>query len=548
MKLVLKISHLSLYIKVVLLLLVVASFLRMYRLGDVPHGMTWDEAAIGYNGYAVITARRDEWQTKLPVSFRSFGDYKAPLAIYTTGIFVTFLGSELVVVRLPFALAGILSVLGFILLAKELGGMFGLKKSEAETISLLSGFLLTLSPWHVHFSRVGFESGMALCLVIWGIWAALSGLNSKRKYQLWLWIIAASSLSLSFYAYHSSKIVAPLLLVLIGGYWFKKWLQQPIRILTASSVGILLTLPLAVDFIFGKGGERFSQTSILNSSDSWFQIARQVMNNFLIHLSPSFLIGGLTDTLRHGDGSWGVLYVTTFSFCLLAVLSLIWSLVRRSSTIATKLACFGILWVFIGLVPAAIGLDVPHSNRALLALPGFLILAGSGMLTLYTITQKLDEKLKLTGSHNEKNLLTKSIAGTFFLLHIFLFIAYQKNYYTSFAFSSSSDFNDGYLEMFSYIIPYEKGLEGHKKTDKLIVSNEYGQAYIYALFLRRTNPIWYQGGSLNTYLFTDHVNQSDVERPNTIVVATPKTVLQLEPQKTIYGSDGKPRFFIYVNE
>jgi len=49
----------------------VAAFLRLYKLGNVPHGMTWDEAAIGYNGFAVLTTRRDEWLIHFPISFKS---------------------------------------------------------------------------------------------------------------------------------------------------------------------------------------------------------------------------------------------------------------------------------------------------------------------------------------------------------------------------------------------------------------------------------------------------------------------------------------------
>ena len=87
------------------LILLLATALRFYKLGQVPHGMTWDEAAIGYNGYAVLTTRRDEWLKRFPISFQSFGDYKAPLAIYLNGLFTFVFGMNLWAVRLPFALA-----------------------------------------------------------------------------------------------------------------------------------------------------------------------------------------------------------------------------------------------------------------------------------------------------------------------------------------------------------------------------------------------------------------------------------------------------------
>ena len=63
------------------LITLIALGLRLYQIGQVPHGMTWDEAAIGYNGWAVITTHRDEWFKLMPISFKSFGDYKAPFAI-----------------------------------------------------------------------------------------------------------------------------------------------------------------------------------------------------------------------------------------------------------------------------------------------------------------------------------------------------------------------------------------------------------------------------------------------------------------------------------
>ena len=132
----------------ILAILFLATVLRFYKLGAVPHGMTWDEAAIGYNGYAIFKTRRDEWLFKLPTSFRSFGDYKAPLAIYLNGLFTFFGGMNLWAVRLPFAIAGVLAVVGMMLLTNQL--------FKNKQLALLAGLLMTLSPWHLHFSRIGF--------------------------------------------------------------------------------------------------------------------------------------------------------------------------------------------------------------------------------------------------------------------------------------------------------------------------------------------------------------------------------------------------------
>ena len=208
-----------------------------------------------------------------------------------------------------------------------------------------------------------------------------------------------------------------------------------------------------------------------------------------------------------------------------------------------KLFIFSLGWFLIGLIPAAIGRDVPHSNRALLALPGALLLATLGLSQL--IDWLWQVRLQSLIGRYQVNTLLKAVLGVLFTLHLFIFFAYQNDYYTKFKTQSVTDFNDGYLEAFNYVIPYEKGLAGKQKADTIVFTNAYGQAYIYALFVSRTNPIWYQGGSLNHYLFMK-VKPSDLERENALVVATPTEIPDLPADKYILGADGSVRFKIFL--
>lgn len=105
---------------ILIAILLLASLLRFYQLGRVPQGMAVDEVAIGYNGFAIWQARRDEWLEFLPISFRSYGDYKAPLAIYINAFSTAIFGLNLWAVRLPFTVFSILAVLGIYCLVREL--------------------------------------------------------------------------------------------------------------------------------------------------------------------------------------------------------------------------------------------------------------------------------------------------------------------------------------------------------------------------------------------------------------------------------------------
>lgn len=538
-------------------LTVIAAALRLYQLGNVPYGMTWDEAAIGYNGYAVLTTRRDEWLTRLPLSFRSFGDYKAPLAIYLNGPFTYVLGMTLFAVRLPFALVAILAIPAMALLMKELvewlyADSLHERWGEAEVMGLAAAALFTFSPWHLHFSRVGFESGMALSFFLWGAWALLRAFRRPllgiptsvlRFRQASFGILASVALAASMYTYHSAKVAAPalagmLFAMAVGKKWRTVW-PVGIGIVSLSS---LLLWPLIQDTLWGNGSVRFTQASIL-SQGSPFDHLGKISYQLLLHFSPQFLFFGQTETLRHGDGHWGVLLLSEGVLILASIIGAV-QLSRNHWKTQQKLPRSLLLfvlswaWIAIGFLPAAIGVDVPHANRGLFALPGFILAAVFGGRWLYGMMKETKLNTEWAGSKNEQHLVMKSFFGTLILIHGVFFLAYTRDYYTRFAAQSTSAFSDGYLEAFSVAKKYEPSVE------KILFTNAYGQPYIYALFARRTNPIWYQGGSLVKYEFTDHITVGDLARPNTLIVATPEQIPIREANQMILGADGSVRFVV----
>ena len=530
-------------------ILLLATLLRFYQLGNIPHGMTWDEAAIGYNGYAVFTTRRDEWLKRLPISFWSFGDYKAPLAIYINGFSTFIFGMNLFAVRFPFAVAGVLAILGMILFLRSfLEDIEQLSPSKARFWAVVGGGFLMLSPWHLHYSRAGFESGMALSFVVWGLyfwqkfWGKFTNIrnyNENEKYVGWWLVFSVISFIASIYTYHSAKIMVPILgLVLL---WQRRLqLKKVIKEISISSVlGGLLLLPFLYDSFFGKGLER-AGTLIFSQGLSFVELIKTIGLQTLAHLDPRFIFLGKTTTLRHGDGQWGVLLFTTGIVCLYAIVFFLKKrLSKRKNDLEingfNKLFSLSLLLIATGLLPAIIGTEVPHSNRSLLALPGFILLAITGLQLISKISSEV---------------IKRSLLGTLLLIHLVIFSNYLHDYYYNFSRESAASFQDGYLEAFEYVIPYEKGLNDKPIVDKIIFTSDYGQPYIYALFARKTNPIWYQGGSLIKFEFKDEVTIGDLERKNTIVVASNEDELLSKNDQAdhiVYGSDGSIRFRIYLN-
>src|SRR3990167_5608828 len=122
--------------KSILLILAVllAATLRLYKLNSYPVSLSWDEVAIGYNAYSISQTGADEYAAKWPLLFKSFNDYKLPGYIYTDALFIKLFGLSEFMVRLPSAIFGIIAVVTIYFLAKKL---FEKSIVKSESVALL---------------------------------------------------------------------------------------------------------------------------------------------------------------------------------------------------------------------------------------------------------------------------------------------------------------------------------------------------------------------------------------------------------------------------
>ena len=91
-------------------IIVLAIVLRLFLLTSVPPSLNWDEVSQGYTAYSILQTGKDEWGEKLPLFFRSYGEWKSAVYIYLLLPFIKVLGLNAFAVRLPSVLAGIISV------------------------------------------------------------------------------------------------------------------------------------------------------------------------------------------------------------------------------------------------------------------------------------------------------------------------------------------------------------------------------------------------------------------------------------------------------
>jgi GT2 family glycosyltransferase len=587
-------------LKLWVLVLCLALGLRVALL-DTPHGLTVDEAAIAYNGYGIWTQRRDEWLSQnsvlalinqlagetlveeniLPLSFRSFGDYKAPLAIYTVGPMMIFFGREIWALRLPFVLAGVGSIWWLMLIVDLL---LREVKTNHYTHAAAAGLLMAVLPWHLHFSHLGFENNLALFFVLAGLYGFLcytrqaSTAPQSDWRRCWLsWPLLGGVLSwcLALYSYHSSKIMLPVLGVLLLLVYGRRVIIRDLKmwLLPLLISGVMLA-PLIYDSFFGQGLTRASSSFLFQADLSAGQKAELFINGFSRHFTLNYLLGGeqelATDgqgqaiiNVRHGDGASGVLTLTVvvLSLLFLAAVSQFKKLSVAERRQYLELGFLGLALIVAGTVPAAITTQLPHANRAFLALPGFLLLA-SGGLALWRYVWPVNRRAKIWIW--PYLLLILAVLGV---------LPWWQNYRQVFApvVGVSSQIAaappaQGVLNPYALdrrqaasdylfatnLLDALKQAWQQESVRQIVVSTGLEHEYIYALLAGGVKPqSWMSEGALNKFLFVERIKANDFERPQTILIFTPD---HLEAPRlsegngrmtNYYGATGQANLFLY---
>ena len=194
-------------------ILVLALFLRIYRLAEIPPSLSWDEASIGYDAWSVTLDGQDQWGRSLPFIFKSFGEFKYPFHIYATALSIKLLGLSDFAVRLPSVFMGVVNILLLFFLVKKI--------TRSEMAAILSSVFLAISPWSIQFSRVNWETNFALFFFFLGLLFFV-----YRDQKPWFLITAFLFFGLDLYTYNAPKVFIPLFVAGLLMINIKDFLKQ----------------------------------------------------------------------------------------------------------------------------------------------------------------------------------------------------------------------------------------------------------------------------------------------------------------------------------
>jgi len=160
------ISKKKLTITLFIVILGLASFLRLWHLNQTPPGVWYDEA---YNSLDALKAsENNDYKIFYPENYGREGLYINILALS----FKVF-GVNNFALRFPSALFGILTIIGFYLLLRKL--------KLYHTTVLLAVFALTTSFYHLNFSRIAFRAIMVPFLLVWSFYFFFKALGNTKR-------------------------------------------------------------------------------------------------------------------------------------------------------------------------------------------------------------------------------------------------------------------------------------------------------------------------------------------------------------------------------
>lgn len=339
-----------------LLILGLATLMRVFLLDSIPMGFNCDEAANGYESYSIAETLRDRYGHFLPPILNPLkNDAKEALYFYFTVPFIKILGLNEFSTRLPAALIGILTVLTVYLLAQEIFN---------NRLALVATLLLSISPWHIHFNRIAFR--LNLLPLFFGLGVLFFFKSFKKPKYLPL---SSLCFGLSLYTYSSARVFVSLFLLGITIFFWKHLWTNKKETIISLILFLCIFIPLFKFWISPAGMARARGTGLEMN-------LIVLLQNYFSYFSPNILFFKGSTLITENQSRMGELYGFELITIFLGLIKLFQEKIKIKVTL--------LLWLFLYPIPAIFAGSVSF-QRSIVGVPIFAIISAIGVLYLFDL-------------------------------------------------------------------------------------------------------------------------------------------------------------------
>ena len=437
---------------VLLAAMAIGLLVRAWRFGDFPPGLNQDEASTAYDAFALIHHGMDRHGYRLPVVLVSWGSGMYALAAYVAAPFIGLFGLSVWSARLPFLLAGFVSLPLFFVLLRD--------TTDRQT-ARIGVVLLSLCPWHIMISRWGLDSNLFPFVFL--VATVLLQRSTKRPRLL---IAAASVYGLALYAYGTAYVVVPVFVVLalVDGLRHRLW---PWRIvLVAAIIFVAVAVPIGLYVAVNSLGWSSIRTPLFSIPHLTGLPRFKTMGNFNV-LSVEFFrqawnnLGTAAEMFRAQDDGliwnaipgYGILYTFSPFLALGGLALLVGKCLRRDSGPAVALLAWAAASILLMAFVSA------NINRVNIAMFPFVYCAAMTVSLLWR--------------HRALAVLLSLLVGG-------SFVGFVGNYFGPYRNAAAGPFFASFGEAIRYASAQTQG--------GVCVTDHVNMPYIFVLFYNQEDP------------------------------------------------------------
>ncbi|MEQ8225091.1 MAG: glycosyltransferase family 39 protein [Candidatus Eremiobacterota bacterium] len=280
---------------ILIVILIIASILRLSALSSCPPGLAQDEGCNAWNAYCLAKTGHDQFGVSWPIVYcRGLGGNYTTLFIYMLLPFLYIFGLSVQAARIAPALLGIVSVLLIYIAGKRLFNPY---------VGLVAAGFLAVNPWPFHLSRLAHEGCVCPFAVAAGLVILLYGNlslddNQKSLPSPLIAALAGLMIGIFCYGYPSIRIFWPFFLVFLVLLNWKDFLlliknSRGLMAFGAFTVSLLLILsPMAYTYIteastVAKHGETQFLWKVMNLTP--LQLVLAIIYRYINHFNPWYL-------------------------------------------------------------------------------------------------------------------------------------------------------------------------------------------------------------------------------------------------------------------
>lgn len=450
-------------------ILLLAVFLRFYNLGKIPISMSDDEIRESMSAYSFISSGKDLYGMAYPLSFNLDGYVFAPITTYIVGVFIGLFGLSMWGVRVGYAIAGILSVVGVFFLSYEF--------LKNRYISLISMFGVAVSVWAINASRFAHEGIFSLMFMTYATYFLIK--TKEKDYKN----LAISCLLFfcAFYSYAAIKVtILPVILVVLI-FKLREWKRGQLIAILGFLIflfgGFLILSKIQNAAQYGAYQFFFmDRTTIANEVELQRRhsyapaflealyhnkvtyIVSVAINNYLYAFSTQYLFLSQESSGIYSMWDRGQMYLVELPLLLLGLL---FSFVKHRKQFFLMLSL-----LFIAPLPSVIGtMPTSYTMRSIYMIPFLYIFAGIGAYHL----------LKLVKSKTQRNFAILLLV----LIYIYSVGRYFVQYTYDWKIYNSSYFAKATQDALAYI-------DDHKADyDKILLVGQPKNTFLHYAFLHK---------------------------------------------------------------